>query len=184
MMNLETERLLLRKFEAEDWKAVHACTEDPEVTRFVSWGPPTEQTSQEAIGRLSQTEQGTDGEYWFAIVLTAEGNVIGYCNLKVRSEKNREGEIEYGLHRNHWGNGYATEASKAMLEFGFSQIDLHRITGTCQPQNERSRRVLEKLGMRQEGFLREHKWGKGKWHDTLLLAILDHEWHDSKNDAG
>ena len=88
------------------------------------------------------------------------------------------------LNRDYLGNGYATEASKVLLEFGFAQTDLHRIIGTCQPQNERSRRVLEKLGMRQEGFLREHKWGKGKWHDTLLLAILDHEWHALKNDVG
>ena len=63
----------------------------------------------------------------------------------------------------------------AIVEFGFSKLGLHRIFGTCDPANTASVRLLEKVGMQREGHLREHKWGKGKWRDSFLYAILEQE---------
>lgn len=89
---------------------------------------------------------------------------------------NHEGWSGYCLNRNFWGKGYATETAKVLLRFGFDQLNLHRIFATCDPANIASAHVLEKIGMQLEGHLREHKWAKGKWCDSLLYAILDYEW--------
>ncbi len=78
--------------------------------------------------------------------------------------------------RGFWEKGYATEASRALMDFGFAELGLHRIFATCDPANTASAHVLEKLGMKREGRLREHKWSKGKWRDSFLYAMLEQEW--------
>jgi ribosomal-protein-alanine N-acetyltransferase len=79
------------------------------------------------------------------------------------------------LTRRYWGQGYATETGKALLTFGFDGLGLHRIFATCDPANVPSAHVLEKIGMQREGRIREHKWAKRRWRDSLLYAILDYE---------
>jgi ribosomal-protein-alanine N-acetyltransferase len=86
------------------------------------------------------------------------------------------GEILYLLNRQYWGHGYATEAVRAVLGFGFRELGLHRVYATCRPANVASSRVMEKVGMQREGHLRRHRWMKGAWHDSLLYAILEDEW--------
>ena len=86
------------------------------------------------------------------------------------------GELTYLYARLFWGRGYATEAARAILAYAFRDLDLHRVYATCRPANVGSSRVLEKLGMRREGHLVQHRWMKGRWQDSLLYAILDDEW--------
>ena len=81
----------------------------------------------------------------------------------------------YVLNRNFWNKGYVTEAVKRVIDFGFSELGLHRIYATLAPENVTSVRVLEKAGMRREGHLREHKYIKGEWRDSLLYAIFESE---------
>ena len=119
--------------------------------------------------------------YAFAVTLRAqdagsENTLIGTCFLSIRPDELRQGELTYLYARPFWGHGYATEAARAVLEVGFRELDLHRIYATCRPANMGSARVLEKLGMRREGHLVQHRWMKGSWQDSLLYAILDHEW--------
>lgn len=74
-----------------------------------------------------------------------------------------------------WSKGYATETAKALVEFGFKKLCLHRVFATCDPENTASARVLEKTGMKLEGHIREHKLVKGKWRDSLLYAIINQQ---------
>jgi len=69
-----------------------------------------------------------------------------------------------------------TEAAQIIVGFGFEELSLHRIYATCDPANVRSAKVMEKLGMRWEGHFREHQFVKGTWRDSLLYAVLEHEW--------
>ncbi len=87
-----------------------------------------------------------------------------------------QANIGYELAPEYRGEGYATEVAQAMLAFGFEELRLHRIWARCAAENAASYRVLEKIGMRRERFLREEKWMKGRWWDTLVYGILDHEW--------
>jgi RimJ/RimL family protein N-acetyltransferase len=174
---IQTKRLILRDFVMADWKAIHDYDSDPEVVRYMDWGPNTEEETKSFLQRAItfQQEQPRRG-YSLAIVLGSQNVIIGGCGIRVSSPENREGWIGYVLSRNFWGQGYATETAKALLKFGFETLDLHRIFATCDPANIASAHVLEKTGMKREGYLREHKWARGKWRDSLLYAILDYEW--------
>jgi [ribosomal protein S5]-alanine N-acetyltransferase len=80
------------------------------------------------------------------------------------------------LRRDRWGYGYATEAMQAMLQFGFQSLGLHRISDFCDPENQASIRVMEKVGMRREGHLVQNHYTKGRWWDSVVYAILAEEW--------
>lgn len=172
-----TERLALRDFEEADWTSVHSYASDPQVVRYMDWGPNTDKESKNFVSRaIAFQKVQPRRNYTLAIVLKHKERLIGGCGIHVSGPDNREGWIGYCLHRDFWGKGYATETAKALLNFGFDQLDLHRIFATCDPANVKSERVLEKIGMKREGHLREHKWTKGEWRDSLLYAILEHEW--------
>ncbi len=175
-----TERLVLRDFEEADWASVHSYASDPEVVRYMDWGPNTEKESRSFVSRaIAFQEVRPRRNYDLAIVLKKKERLIGGCGIHVSSPNNREGWIGYCLNRDFWGKGYATETAKALLKFGFDQLNLHRIFATCDQANVISARVLKKMGMKREGCLREHKWAKGEWRDSLLYAILDYEWRQS-----
>ena len=82
----------------------------------------------------------------------------------------------YELASPQWGQGYASEAARAMVRFGFEDLGLHRIWAECIADNRRSIRVLEKAGLQLEGRLRDKVYFKGRWWDTLLFAILEDAW--------
>jgi ribosomal-protein-alanine N-acetyltransferase len=101
--------------------------------------------------------------------------LIGWCALAFISRKHHEAELGYALKRRYWGQGYTPEAARALLTFGFTTLTLQRVFATCHPGNQASEHVLQKLSMRKEGYLREHRWSKGAWRDSLLYALLAQE---------
>jgi RimJ/RimL family protein N-acetyltransferase len=168
---------MLRDLETEDWKLVQDYASDPKVVRYVDFGPNTEEESKNFVQRaLAQQKEQPRNNFTLAIILKARNALIGGCGICVSNPRNREGYIGYVLNRSFWRHGYATEAAQGLLEFGFDQLKLHRIFATCDAENVASARVLEKVGMQQEGHFRENGWVKGRWRDSLLYAILDHEW--------
>jgi RimJ/RimL family protein N-acetyltransferase len=88
--------------------------------------------------------------------------LIGNCGLRLDRPDAHQGDIGYELSPNYWEKGYATEAAIAILVFGFSTLKLHRIWSWCIAENQRSRRLLERLGMQLEGQLRENEYFKGR----------------------
>ena len=87
-----------------------------------------------------------------------------------------QGDLGYDLAPRYWGRGYATEAARAIVRFGFEELGLHRIWSWCIADNVASARVMEKVGMRLEGRQRDKERFKGRWWDRLLYAILEDEW--------
>jgi RimJ/RimL family protein N-acetyltransferase len=183
---LLTERLLLREFRESDWRAVHEMLVDPEVTQYTPAGTSSKEESREATRRLVNDRSNEPPRHSFAITLRplsarsgsadSEATVIGTCFLALPPDKPRQGDLGYLLARPYWGRGYATEAARAVLRYGFQELHLHRIYATSRPANVASWRVMEKLGMRREAHLVQHRYMKGRWVDSLLYAILDHEW--------
>ena len=110
-------------------------------------------------------------------MLKSSQQLIGNCGIRLKSADAQEGDLGYELSPDHWGRGYATEAARAIVEFGFGTLKLHRIWSWCIADNVGSARVLQKLGMRQEGRLRENEYFKGRWWDTLMFGVLDREWN-------
>jgi ribosomal-protein-alanine N-acetyltransferase len=170
---LETERLILREVKEEDWQSVHEYGSDPEVVRYLTFGPNTEDETKAFISRvLANQKEQPRLSYSCALVIKSTNKLIGICAIHVVSVENREGEIGYGLNRVYWKKGYMTEAARRVVMFGFHELGLHRIYATCEPANTRSYRVMEKIGMKREGYLREHKLMKGTWRDSLLYSVL------------
>jgi RimJ/RimL family protein N-acetyltransferase len=120
------------------------------------------------------THQGDN--LMLAIEDRPSGTLIGSVNLIWRSQEHQQGEIGYTLHPDYQGRGYASEAARAMVRFGFHDMDLHRICGVCDERNRRSRLLMERIGMRQEALLREVEWVKGEWISHAVYAILRSEW--------
>jgi [ribosomal protein S5]-alanine N-acetyltransferase len=175
-MILTTDRLLLREFAENDWPAVLAYQSDPRYLRLYHW---TERSAED-VQTFVQMFIGYQREqpryrFQIAIVLRAEGRLIGNCGVRKKSPDALEADMGYEIAPPYWGQGYATEAARAILAFGFDELKLHRISATCLADNLASARVLEKIGMGLEGRLRENDWFKGRWWDTLLYAILEHE---------
>lgn len=102
-------------------------------------------------------------------IAVAGGAVIGSVGLTVHHET--RAEIGYTINPTHWGMGYATEAAKALLDFGFSDLGVERITATCRPENVASAGVLSKLGMTQTGRLKNDRLIRGVWLDSLVFSV-------------
>nr|WP_104909899.1 GNAT family protein [Nostoc sp. 'Lobaria pulmonaria (5183) cyanobiont'] len=178
---LETQRLILRDFVKSDWPAVHKYASDPKVVRYLTFGANSEEDTKNFL----QTEISLQGEehhqhFALAVTLKPRKQLIGICRISIQDTDNKIGSIGYCLTQEFWGQGYAPEAVKAVVSFGFQQLDLHRIFANCHPENIASARVMQKIGMQQEGYLREHHWIKGEWRDSWLYAILEHEWRGVK----
>jgi len=181
LLPLQTERLILRDFTAGDWQAVHAYAADPEAVRYMEWGPNSEAQTRGYIESLLiglQADQRRSFD--LAVTLRADGRLIGGCGFHISHPYNRAGWLGYIFRRDSWGQGYATETARELLRLGFDRFGLHRIFATCDPRNLGSAHVLEKIGMRREGHLRDNKWQKGQWRDSLLYAILEHEFRALK----
>jgi RimJ/RimL family protein N-acetyltransferase len=125
---------------------------------------------------VNQQQDNPRLKYQLAVVLAETGQLIGSCGIRQRAVDACEANIGYELDPEFWGQGYATEAARAIVEFGFSYLGLHRIWSWCIADNVGSAAVLKKLGMRQEGCLREYEYFKGRWWDTLLYGVLEYEW--------
>ena len=176
-MILQTDRLLLREFEENDWRAVLAYQSDPYYLRYNPWTYRTEMDVRDFVGIfISWRGEKPRRKFQFAVILKSENRLIGNCGIRTSSTNTRIADIGYELDSRYWGRGYATEAAHTMLAFGFDKLGLHRIHAHCIAENTASARILEKIGMRYEGRLRETEWMKGRWWDTLHYAILDDEW--------
>lgn len=176
-MILTTERLILRDFVESDWEAVLAYQQDPLYLRYNEWTSRSPEEVRQFIQMfLDHQRQIPRIKFQFAVTLKSTGQLIGNCGVRRDSPEMREGDMGYELNPGHWGHGYATEAARAVLGFGFSHIHLQRVTAWCVADNVGSARVLQKLGMRLEKHVKQHQYFKGRWWDTLSYEIRYEEW--------
>jgi [ribosomal protein S5]-alanine N-acetyltransferase len=148
-MQLETERLLIRDFTEADFAAVYAYGSDPEVVRYMVFPPSTPESTREHIARcMGLASEQPRRCYDMGVVLKSTGQLIGGITLGVLEGSEDEAAFSYLLNRTVWGQGYATEALKAMVRFGFEQLALRRIADSCAVENSASARVMEKCGFR------------------------------------
>jgi RimJ/RimL family protein N-acetyltransferase len=177
-MQVITSRLLLREFVLKDWRSVLAYQREPEYLRFYPWYNRSAVDVRDFVQQfIAWQDEAPRTRFQLAIMLgDQQEQLIGNCGLRKEYDAATEAELGYELAPWHWKQGYATEATRALLAVGFNELHLHRIFACCIADNSASVRVLEKLGMRCEGCLREQFWMKGRWWDTLVYSILDQEW--------
>ncbi len=175
-MQLATERLL-RELTQDDWPVVWAYQADPRYLRYHEWEERTPEHAREFVRMLVALQhERPRRKFQLGVTLSASGRLIGNCGIRMDAVGAHEADIGYELSPEHWGNGYATQAARAVVAFGFTELRVHRISSWCVADNAGSARVLEKVGMRPEGRLRDKERYKGRWWDRLLFAVLDDEW--------
>ena len=176
ILNLSTNRTNLREFVESDWQQVHKYASQLVVCQFQPWGPNTENETKEYIYNIQEDmKQINRTRFAFAIIEKKSEELIGSIEFNIRDEINQIGEIGYIIHPNYWGMGFASEATKEVISFGFKNFKLHRIFATCDVRNIASAKVLEKCGLNLEGKMREDLLLRDGWRDTYLYSILEHE---------
>lgn len=179
MLRLETPRLVLREWKRTDWRDVQEYASDPEVVKYMEWGPNTVDDTMNFIDTaLEQQRSKPRLTFEFAVMLKESGKVIGACGFRLLPYDLEQAAVGYCFNRNYWRQGFASEACSRVIEFGFKEKNMHRIHATCDEENVGSAAVLSKCGMRKEGHFVRDKKIREYWRDTLLFAILREEWEE------
>lgn len=173
---IRTDRLILRPFELSDAKSVQRLAGDPAVaaTTLNIPHPYEDGVAEQWIeGMQKRFEQGKRVE--FAVTHIDENYLIGAVGL-VLNHLHKHAELGYWIGKPYWDNGYATEAAVSLVRYGFEELNLNRIYAQYFLRNPASGKVLQKIGMQQEGILRQHIYKFGEFEDVHIYAILRTEF--------
>ena len=172
--HIETQRLRIRSFQRKDWQALYDYTSDPAVMMYIPEGPFTPEQAKAFVAD-NMGEQA----HFVAVLLKTGDMLVGHMEFHPWFAPQTY-EIGWVIDRAYHGQGYATEAAMALLQYGFETLHLHRIIATCQPENVASCRVMEKLGMRREAHFRKCiRRADNEWLDEYFYALLEEEWFEA-----
>jgi [ribosomal protein S5]-alanine N-acetyltransferase len=180
---LKTERLVLREINMSDADDLFQIFSDQETMQYWSCRPYTSVVqAQRLIESLAESAREETGIHW-AITLRGEDRLIGRCGYNEWRKRHRRGEISYIVARPYWGKGIVSEAMCAMLNYGFGEMNLHSVEAGVTPGNDGSTRMLERLGFRLEGHLRESYYAEDKFVDSLIYSLLRRDWNNYERDS-
>jgi ribosomal-protein-alanine N-acetyltransferase len=177
--SLTTKRLHLRQIQPSDAQALFAIFSDPQVMQF--YGHELYQSLAEAQEFIALTQSRYDQRQalrW-GITFHGEEKLLGTCSFHRFGPDFRRVETGYDLDRSFWGKGIMTEAMTAVLTYGFSDLNLHRIEAVIDIANDRSKALLLKLGFTYEGNLRQRYSFRDTFEDEHYFGLLKDEWHAS-----
>ncbi len=183
---LEGPRVVIRDWTFTEHDEVLKYSRDPDVVRFMPWGPHESAADVDEFFERVREQQHEEPRrfYELAVEWRETGEVIGGGGLRMPDPlRPANGEIGYVFRKEHWGKGIATEVADVLLDFGFTDFKLHRIIAGVDTENIASQRVLEKIGMTREAHFREEVFRRGGWRDTYIYAILEQEWRTRRHAA-
>ena len=172
MPDLDTPRLRLRKLTMQDAHDIYHYSKDFEVARHVLWDAHRSIGESRAYLRFMLRKYRMKEPASWGIEYTATREIIGTIGFMWIQHDNASAEIGYSLSRDYWNRGIMTEALKAVIEYGFSFLNLNRIEAQHETTNPASGAVMRKCHMQKEGTLRSRLMNKGKYVDVDLYAIL------------
>ena len=176
--NIETERLLLRRIDKNDVDEVLALRSNPETMKYIP--RPLAKSIEEAFEHIAMIEDkimNNIGINW-GISLKGNPKIIGIIGHYKISPENHRAEIGYMSLPETNGKGYMSEAIKAVVAYGFQQMNLHSIEAIIDPENIASEKVLQKNGFVKEAHLRENELWEGKFRDTVIYSLLKSNWKE------
>lgn len=179
-MIITSKRLFLQEISWDDLESIHRLHSIPEVDEFNTLGLPEniEETKALICPIIESQSKTTPNSFEWKILLKDTNEFLGLAGMVLSRDKYRLGEIYYKLFPEHWGNGYATEVSKALIKSGFEKFNLHKVEAGVATDNDRSIRVLEKSGMVREGLRRKILPIRGEWKDNYHYAIVENDPRD------
>ena len=170
MKRFETKRLIIRPMQEKDLTSIQEILSDEETMTYFVEGTYSFDKVKEIFNRNNNEIRH------FTVMLKGSYRVIGKLSFHKWDMKDTY-EIGWIFSKTATHQGYATESAKALFDYGFNELNLHRIIATCQPENIRSKRVCEKLNMRLEGTFKKCVYYKADiWWDELFFAILKEEY--------
>ena len=163
----------LREFRSDDAAASLSIVGDDQVTRWLSFDSRDLTAAQAMIdGAVQRARLAPRTEYYLAVTAD-DDELVGFIRLALAGVK--AAKLGYAIRADRWGKGYATDAARRMIAFGFQELGLHRVSAAIGPDNSASIGVAEKLGMQYEGRIRDHVFTNGAWRDSVLYSLLEHE---------
>lgn len=173
---IDTSRLSLRSISAEDVDDFYEIYSNPEVMRY--WSTPPLPNREAASKLIIEIQEGFERRQLlkWGIALRSDDTLIGSVTLFHPDFTHRRAEIGYALGRAHWGQGYMQETLKAVLNYAFTFLNLHRIEADVDPRNAASVHTLERLGFQREGYLRERWQVNGEIQDAFFYGLIRPDW--------
>jgi len=169
--------LTLRRIGPRDADDLYDIYSRADVAQFEFWGPWTMEQVEEHICSQAQVRIGDPGvPLALGAILESHGRLIGDCQVTINSIDDQQAELGFTFNPDYTGRGYATSAVNACLGFAFSVLDMHRVMAAVDVRNERSWKLMERLGMRREAHFIHDNFVKGEWVDDYVYAILKDEW--------
>jgi ribosomal-protein-alanine N-acetyltransferase len=153
---------------------LHAFASDVENVQYMDWGPNSKDDTNNFLSDVQNTYQANPRKaFEFAVIFKSTNQLIGSCGIRIQSNINRHGDFGYILSKAYWNQRLGKELAAELVRFGFSDLKLHRIWATCAPDNIASQTVLERIGLKKEGHLRQNIFHRGQWRDSILYSILE-----------
>ncbi len=169
---IHTERLLLRPITIKDAPDIFAYASNPEVTKYVRFVTHKSIKDTHAFIRRVQASYRKGITPLWGIEIKASGRLIGASGFLQWPNPDRRAELGYVINPDFWGQGYVTEAAKALCEFAFKKMKVNRIEACAFVEQKASQRVLEKIGFKFEGILRQKEFIKGRFVDETMYSLL------------
>ena len=174
-VELHGQQVILREFTSSDLADSLRIVGDDEVTSWLSFDSRNEDEARTMLdGVVARARQEARAEYYLAVALPTDSAVIGFARLGLAGV--RAAKLGFAIRHSDWGHGYATDAARTLITFGFGELGLHRISAAAAPDNAASVAVIKRLGMTYEGRIRDHVFTNGAWRDSLLYSLLADEW--------
>jgi ribosomal-protein-alanine N-acetyltransferase len=174
-VTLVGDRVRLREFRIDDLDDSNAILGDDRVTRWLSFDSRTrEQQATMLTGAIERAKQTPRTEYYLAVTTHTDDRLIGFVRLGLGGVQ--AAKLGAAIAAAHWGHGYALDATRTLIDFGFTTLGLHRISGAVGPENATSIALATRLGFTKEGRLRDHVFTNGAWRDSILYSLLVQEW--------
>lgn len=179
-MEYRTARLILREFTPSDFPMYYQLLSDDRVMRYAYLDPfQSEQAAQKEFAEILASNQSQINRPMYVYAVTAQhtGAFVGMCDIDIGISNGHGGyaEIGYFLRPEHWGNGYATEIATKLIEICIEQLHLHKVIASCNANNTASEHVMQKLGMKLEGRMRQQRWKHEQWEDELVYGLLQED---------
>lgn len=173
-VQLNGSQIFLREFSTDDLDEVVAVVGDDRVTESLSFDTRSRKEATEMLnGILGRAKQEPRSEYYLA-VSTLDNCVVGFARLGLNGVQ--AAKLGCAIAAECWGRGYAIDAVGTLVNFGFRELKLHRISAAMGPGNTASIAIVRRLGMTYEGRIRDHVYTNGQWRDSLLYSVLADEW--------
>ena len=171
----------MRDFNPADFAAFYDTANDPEYQKFYPRRETTEEFWRQIFDRILTGTAVPERKVYQLAICLPDGELIGTCGVRSEAPEQQQASFGCAIARPYWGQGFAYEASRRIIDFAFSSLPVQRIYAETISENVKARALAERLGMQFEGELKENRFFRGRWWNTVIYAVLQDDWAQNEN---